>query len=281
MAVIDEILSSRAFELVRDRIASLLADEISNQATLQSNPDLNATVYLERFIPFANTEVPAINVMLSRGEFGLQTSMTTDGNFSFDIDVYHSSKTTSTARGDTNAMMKLQRLTGLICAILTNQRYRTLGFTAPFIENTSLVSIKTADPVDNKDASSLVFSRIIFSVRVSDRNLLMQPTLISGYDTQVLLNGTLHGYIFSGNQLPLPTPTCEGSDILDSNGDVIGTAVSGGFFVVSDSVISNSDDSDVVSLPATQNLEIPDITYNIYINSVLVHSENGPNYFNS
>jgi len=279
MAIITEQIAPRKFELIRDRIATILQSEITNQAAIQSDPKLNAVVFLERFVPFQEVEMPAINVGFANGDYQNLTQIKQEGTYNFNIDVYYSANTTVANRADQIASVDLQRLMGVCQNILSHQRYNTLGFAAPYIQHVEVSSIKIAQPENNKDASSVMMGRLVFTVIAPESNVTTVPTLIAGYDTQVLIGNTLNGYVFSGTSLPLPPVTCAPGEVRDSGGLVLGQAPSGGFFGVADSIVSNSDDSDVVNVLATQNLEIEDITYNIYIDNLLIHTEDGPNYF--
>jgi len=69
MVQIEETLTPRKFELIRDQIATILAAELPNQATLNTDPEINATVWLERLVPLSQQECPAVNVFAADGKF--------------------------------------------------------------------------------------------------------------------------------------------------------------------------------------------------------------------
>ena len=62
MAQIYNIIPVQNFELIRDRIALILATEVNNQFVLSGNEDINCDVWLERSTPFDKIENPTINV---------------------------------------------------------------------------------------------------------------------------------------------------------------------------------------------------------------------------
>ena len=194
--MITQAISPQAFELVRDRIGEILAFELAAQAdfTYGEIPDL--TVYSERFIPFDNTELPAINISLSRGLLDSQTAIQSDGTYRFNVDVHTLSPSSEGSPGDSEAMYKLHRLIGVVRAILEDPIYKTLGFVPPFVMNRHVDDIAIADP-DSQDTSSVVMGRLIFVVRVPETVNLIVPNLISGYETNVKLALTDKGYIFS------------------------------------------------------------------------------------
>ena len=94
-AIIPDAIPPRAFEIIRDRIARILADEIPSQATLKSDPDLALIneIFVERFVPFDHTEVPAVNVSLSNGDYDNFTQIDQTGTYIFNVDVYANSNT--------------------------------------------------------------------------------------------------------------------------------------------------------------------------------------------
>lgn len=212
-------IPTQAFELVRNRIADILIDELANQATITYKPELDATVFTERFVPFDKVEMPAVNVMLTRGDYDNQTTIDSDGTYRYNIDCYHKAPTTSIKDGDSEAMRKLQTLIGTCRAILESSKYITLGFVAPFVMNKHVENIQIAAPPDAKDSSSVVMGRITFVVRVPEEVDKLTPELIAGFDTQVKLGDTDKGYIYSGDNIPVPPIT---GGLVTVNGDAFG-----------------------------------------------------------
>ena len=220
-------IGSRAFELIRQQIGAILADELPQQATLNADPNLNAEVFVERFKPVGDEEVPVVIVGFSDLAPGLKTASSTDGNMTFLIDCYEKAKSTDAEKqADKSATIKLQRLIGVIYGILSHHKYRTLGFQAPFIEHTEIKDIKVAQPKNAKDASSVVMGRIEFIVRAPDKNTASDPVIIDGYSTQALLDLTDLGYTFGNYTLPPVPPVCADVEIL-LNGSKIVDAESG------------------------------------------------------
>ncbi len=219
MSQITTPIPTQAFELVRNRIGEILIDELVNQATITYKPELNATVSIDKFVPFDKTEMPAVNVMLDRGDYDNQTTVDKDGTYRYFIDCYHKAPTTVTKDGDVEAMRKLQTLMGTCAAILESSKYITLGFVAPFVINRHVENIRIAPPADAKDSNSIVMGRINFVVRVPEEFDKLTPELIAGFDTQVKLGDTDKGYIYSGDNIPVPPIT---GGIVTVNDDVFG-----------------------------------------------------------
>lgn len=200
MSIIIGAITPRAFELIRDRIASILVDELPSQSALNGNdPNLNPTVFLERFTPPSDEEMPMVNVECAKGDFGMITAISQDGTYQYHIDIHVKAKHTTTNRADSLSAIACQRLTGVIQAILSDAKYRTLGFEPPFIEHVSVSDIQFATPTNGTDASSVMMGRVSFSVRVPENVEAYTPELIGGYDTSVEMGDTETGYVFEGN----------------------------------------------------------------------------------
>lgn len=197
MALINYILQPRNFELIRDRIGLILADEIANQFTLTSNSDINATVYVERLIPFDKTEMPCINVLLDRGDFDNISVKQADGTYNFFIDVYAKSLSTQGSNGDKLSAIALQKIVGLVYSILEDTQYRTLAFAAPSVQHTQITNFQIAGPQNNQDAVSTTMARLIFSVKITESVKLLDADDIQGWETSVTLAETDKGYVFT------------------------------------------------------------------------------------
>lgn len=201
MSVISGIIAQQSFELIHDRIGEILVDELANQFALSGNADLDVTVYKERHIPFGIQELPSVNVLMERGEYNNQSQPNTQGTYRYLIECTHSSPSkdtdsNNTRRGDTLAMSKLQRLIGVIRAILEDPKYKTLGFTAPFLGNRHAENMYFMKH-PHQDADNIVQGRLTFVVSAPESSVLIYPNLIQGYDTTVKLHETEKGYIWT------------------------------------------------------------------------------------
>jgi len=260
MPEIVNAITARNYELIRDRIANILAIELPYQATLNSDVGLNPTIEIERFVPVKDTELPLVNVMLLRGDYDSYTTIQQCGTYMYHIDIYTKSKWSDDDRADKLAFMKLQRLTGVIQAILSDSKYITLGFAPPSLSRVQVNSIKFADPANNKDASSSVMARLEFEVRVPETVEIAALSLIGGYDTSVIMGNTAQGYVFSGNNAPIPPFVCAPANIYNSDKSLDIDVLSGSFFEIPDSDITFG--GNLFSLPATDTLNVPIIDSN-------------------
>jgi len=212
MPKITDAIGEAGFELVRNRIGEILITELAEQHDLNPITGVtNATVYIERFRSFDNVEVPAVNVTIATDEFGQRTAVSGDGTVTYNIDCYTSAPTTASVAGDTSAMVRLQRLLGICRAILMDSRYLRLDFNAPFIMSRAVTSMQLSKPVDAQDGLSMVMGRLVMAVRIPEEVSQAVLLEIAGYDTQVKLGLTNKGYVFSGDNIPVPPVT--GSEI--------------------------------------------------------------------
>lgn len=193
MALINGIIPTSNFELIRDRIGQILVTEFTSQAALANDNSLNPAVYSERFIPIDKTETPLINVCFASGTYDNKNIKSVDGNYIYNLDFYTSSKSTEETGGDTLATRKLHKLMGMARAIIENPRYKTLGYDAPFNCNVAVTSIQISDPED-KDSTHKVQGRLLVSVRVPETIELLTATKIGNNTTRVMLDDTAKGY---------------------------------------------------------------------------------------
>lgn len=193
MSKIINVISSRAFELIRDRIANILIDELGNQFTLTSDENINASVALESWVANDKTEFPLVVVLVAKGDYGNKFQGNTHVAYSFNIDVYTSAKTTSVVRGDLAAAKNCHKLLGICSYILESQFYKTLGFTPPFISRTYFQEMNIAEP-GKQDADSTMMGRLVFVVEVPETTQLATPTIMTGYETTIKIEDTDLGY---------------------------------------------------------------------------------------
>lgn len=199
MSIITAAIPQQNFELVRDRIAMILTDELDNQFVLTGENSLNVDkVWNSRFVPMDKTEGPCVNVDFYRDDFGLVDQEESLGTAKYFIDCYGTSKSNSSDRGDTKSMSRVQRLAGVCRAILMDSRYKTLGFQAPSLSGRWIESIEVSNPV-GPDATSMVIARLILVVKVNEYVKLLDSDMIKGYDTRIKIELTDEGYFYRTN----------------------------------------------------------------------------------
>ena len=274
------IISTRAYELVRNRIAQILATELPNQAVLHSDAGLNADVFIDRIVPLHDEEMPLINIVMGSGNWDNFTRFKQDGTYTYNVDIYTKSAGTSTEMGDVLSMNKLQKLAGVVQGILMHPQYITLSFAAPFIEHTEVNSITMGIPNNTLDASNVTQARLTFVVRVPETETANTPLDIAGWSTQVKLGLTDKGYLYSGDAPIIPDPVCEVLTFVynTDNTLLVSKTVSDNdnTIITPDITVTDSDGStstvpsgvDIVCTPGggTANVTNSDGTYNDTVN---------------
>ncbi|HTH58248.1 MAG TPA: hypothetical protein VL728_19515 [Cyclobacteriaceae bacterium] len=198
MAKINGQIQVASFEIIRDQIGAILADEINNQFSVLSNqPKLNAKVWVERFIDFDQDELPAINICLGNGKYDEMPQLQKQGNgvYHYQIQVYNKAKS-NPDNADKDSMLNLQRLVGAIRSIIMNPVYVTLGFDAPFIANRQLTDFAIADPQNGKDTEMVVMAVSRLIVKAPEYYNLVAPVPLQDSATTVKLSDTDKGYFF-------------------------------------------------------------------------------------
>jgi hypothetical protein len=204
MSLINTPIGPQNYELVLDRIGEILVDELNNQVLLTYDQDLNVTVYKERFVPFQPAELPAVNVMLFKGDYSDQTQIETQCVYRFIIECTGIADSEdgvdpNNSRGDTLSMIRIQKLMGKIRAILENPVYKTLGFTAPRIGYRRIEGLEFMKH-PHQDANSVSIGRLMLAVQVNETTSLITPVLLGTHQTTVRLASTDRGFIWTLEQ---------------------------------------------------------------------------------
>lgn len=190
------VIGRQNYELVLDRIGEILTEELNGQD--YNNSDLNVTVFKERDIPYNTGEgggKPMVNVMFERVDYDYQTAIQSDGLCRYVIECTRQGKGNPSEGGDTVAMTKIQRLAGVIRAILMNPKYKTLGYEPGFIKNRHIQSIEFGKPI-RQDSAHTVMARLVLAVSFREVTELGVPALMVGYWTGVRIEETERGYLF-------------------------------------------------------------------------------------
>jgi len=195
MAIIDNLIPQQNFELIRDRIGLILADELSNQLAKHGDASLNPTVGIERYKSFNITELNFLSVNLARGPFDNKNAIQVDGSYLYNIDGYVSAKSTDSDDGDNLSSIKLQRILGMVRAILENPGYDTLAFVRGNIGHTEVQELTIAEP-DRTEKEHVMMGRLNFLVRASEDVELTTPPNIALSTTTIKLELTEKGYVY-------------------------------------------------------------------------------------
>lgn len=159
MAVlIGEQIDSGNFEIVRNQIGIILAEEIYNQLDISGN-DMHLGIFLERTIPIDNSEEAVINISVANVDYQDHNLVSMQGSYNFFIDVY---------AVQIDSPYKVQTLLNYIRYILSNQRYRTLDFAPGFIGGTYVNSFEIETKLLSQDSDFTRTSRLMFNVRIME-----------------------------------------------------------------------------------------------------------------
>ena len=169
-AKLNYIIPTQKFELIRDSIGVILATEIANQKLLTSNNLFDAVTYLERFVAFDPTELPAINVVYNDTKFTNQDMVSQTGENTYYIDVVTSAEDSSTMRGDKQASINCHKLLGVIRTILSAGEYRFLGLAQGIVQTKTISSISISQPSSNSDSLHVISGRLEIKIKANESN---------------------------------------------------------------------------------------------------------------
>lgn len=201
MAQITAAIGQSRMELVRDAIGVILRDELTNQATLQTDPDLvsqlNALqVFGERFAPLNHNDMPAIDIFFFNGDFDNKAQHSKRGTYHYYIDIFTASNANAADDADRRSSLRAHRLAMLVNAILEDPHYLTLGFQASdgVIQTTLLRNIKRTEESYNRDGRGMMMYRMIFEVVVAEQTGTITGVPLTLVTTNVRIDETDIGY---------------------------------------------------------------------------------------
>lgn len=199
MAKITKIIGPDSYELIRDRIAEILIDELGNQNQLTYDPHVAPKVSVENTNPEDLTGLPTLNISVAAGTYDSKDYRSVKGSYQFYLDCYTHAKTTSTTQGNYLAAQRLHKLIRLVRSILNDPIYKTLGFKAPFIYRVWFSAFDISNMPGKSDTLNSMMGRLTFNVQASEENSLITPSLIEGYETTVKIDNSSVGYFWEGN----------------------------------------------------------------------------------
>lgn len=197
MSKIKYFIGPQNVEIIRDRIAAILADEFEEQFLNFYNTDCeHVDFYVERHSAIDKSELYIVNVSVDNATFDNEHYGSVDGAYLFNIDTYTNSKSVGDEDGDKLAMFKAQRITGIIRAILANPIYKRLDYTFPMIENTRVEGFKSMNLKNTAetDALSTTISRLQFFVKANQGVTIPPGTPIHENNSTIGLGLTVKGF---------------------------------------------------------------------------------------
>lgn len=220
MAKISEIVfAPKAFEIVRSKICSILADEIAAQKVMleaykTNNPtedlsevnlsldSLPSKIYEDRLTRFNEDELDpyaAVNVMFSTKKTAELISASNDLSWAvFTVECWTKSKASPLYQTGEKSFRLMHRLLGGLSAILQNPAYRFLALEwpgCPVIQAVDATEVMTSNPEYGAESASFTITGALFiKVRLRDnKSYLGTQTLVHGIDTDMQIsdvNGT-------------------------------------------------------------------------------------------
>lgn len=198
MVLITEVIPVQNFEFISKKIGEILKVELENQKLLQGFED-PVNVFHERLENFDPSDIMMINVMLDGQNDNANSQKITQGNTSFNVDFYAAGKARQGKHGGADSGARLQRFLGMAKYILTDARYRTLGYEPGFIGGVYVDNIQTATLTEN-NANFAAFARMSVSVRLSESHQMEQGTALTNAITGIKLEETEKGYKYELTQ---------------------------------------------------------------------------------
>jgi len=203
-ALIQTKIEKQFPEFLRDKVVTILGEELDNQFMLGGDYVLDVDVWMERTTIFdvgSELKPAAVNVQIVRGNYENQDVRSIDGLYEIAIDCYCKGAASDSETGDAQSMVKLQRLVSVIRAILMDARYKNLGFSNKIISNRRVSSVQyfeyNRQKEGNDNTDFVTSARVILEVRGNESVELIQAEIEKGSDTAVTIGCTDKGYVWS------------------------------------------------------------------------------------
>lgn len=246
-SILPGVLNASFYEDIRDRIAEILVLEIPAQGALLSDPDITGIdkVYIERSVEFSADQLPAVNVITEKVDFGDETTIGKQFTAEYAVDVYGKANTTATNRADETSNKFVQKLAALVDGILSYDGYARLDFPAPNatnprgVSNRKVYDIQLFNPESSKNAEMIVRARVRIRVKGNQPKLVVEPRPLDGTDAQFVLYNSNEAYFYSSDSTPPSIlDPCDPVIIQNSDSSWEVTQFSGTTAVLPDSDIS-------------------------------------------
>lgn len=186
------------FEIIRDRIAVILANEVANQKALATDAGKDASawdfdVYAERSNPWEQYAdegaalTPIVNVWFDNSEVDLAASSAVQGQkttATYNIDIYAAAQSEETSDGHTpgdyKAALGAHRIARLVRNILMAGAYTYLGFPrGELVWSRQVQSISVYQPAaDSNTVNQIVGARIVFRVVFTEETPQVSPVTL-------------------------------------------------------------------------------------------------------
>lgn len=197
-SIIQNIIPRQGFEIVLEKIAVILFEELTRQKSLQTLGD-DFGVYIERQTAYDKSEGIVISVGMDGADYARKNQFDVQGNTTYFIDLYTTGDETLVTTGDDNSRFLTLKWLGMIRSILSSTKYKTLGYPAGLIGGTMVEKIQNQLSYGNGDANFIKFARITFSVRIQENQEMWTSIELQGNDTTIKINETEKGFKLTFN----------------------------------------------------------------------------------
>lgn len=192
MGIIKNIVPKQNFELVNERLGELLKLELEEQKFLQNFSD-PVNVYSERLDVFDHSEKVMVNVFYDSSNDFDETQKGSQAKSRYFVDVFASGESGNGINGSLVSSKRLHKFLGMCRYILSDSRYRTLGFDPGIIGGVAVESIQIAN-LETKSSSYDTMGRLSVSVKLKEGQTLETGVLMNEHFTGVKLDLTDLGY---------------------------------------------------------------------------------------
>lgn len=197
-SIIENIIPRQGFEIVLEKIAVILFEELTRQKSLQTLGD-DFGVYIERQTAYDKNEGIVISVGMDGADYVGKNQFDVQGNTTYFIDLYTTGDETLVTTGDNNSRFLTLKWLGMMRSILSSTKYKTLGFQPGLIGGTMVEKIQNQLSYGNGDANFIKFARITFSVRIQENQEMWTSIELQGNDTTIKINETEKGFKLTFN----------------------------------------------------------------------------------
>ena len=197
-AIIENIIPRQGFEIVLERIGTILFEELTNQKSLQKLCD-DFAVYIERQTPYDKSEGIVISIGMDTADYSGKNQSDRQGQTTYFIDLFTGSFQSMVATGDNKSRFDSLKWIGMISNILSSTKYKTLGFAPGLIGGTMVERIQNQLTYGNGDANFIKFARVTFTARIQENQEMWTGIELQGNDTTIKLHETEKGFKLTFN----------------------------------------------------------------------------------
>lgn len=196
-SIITELIPDQPFEIIQNRIAEILLEEITAQHTLQ-DLDSNFNVFVERIHPYDTSEDVVISIACREQDNQEYTQRSSQAENLYFIDIFTGGIEEGAETLSENVRRKLFKYVGIVKYILNSAKYPTLGFSPGLIGNKHVKKVTFDTDYSNwgnhsnYDSSGIRFCRILFLVKALENTEAWSGIPLQGNDT-IVYTGTNKG----------------------------------------------------------------------------------------